>query len=162
MSHAHDPLRPDRHEPNLSTPAGDGSFTVQPFRGAPLVVTVAQLRALPRLVVARHQIVSTGHGASGPFSFSGAALRDVADAWAGTLPDAYSVAVLGADGFGTRVLAAELGQSPPAGPILLAYAQDEQLLTRAQGLLRLIVPSEKDEALRQVKWVAAIRIEAGS
>jgi hypothetical protein len=29
-------------------------------------------------------------------------------------------------------------------------------LTRAQGLVRLIVPHERDDALRQVKWVTRI------
>jgi len=35
---------------------------------------------------------------------------------------------------------------------------DGATLTRAQGLVRLIVPSETDDALRQVKWVGRIEI----
>jgi hypothetical protein len=35
-----------------------------------------------------------------------------------------------------------------------------QPLTRAQGLIRLIVPAETDDALRQVKWVTQIVIYA--
>jgi hypothetical protein len=31
-------------------------------------------------------------------------------------------------------------------------------MTREQGLVRLIVPSEENDALRQVKWVARIDI----
>ena len=41
---------------------------------------------------------------------------------------------------------------------VLAYALDGQLLSRAQGLVRLIVPSERDDALRQVKWVREVRV----
>ena len=43
-------------------------------------------------------------------------------------------------------------------PILLAHSIDGRPLTRAEGLVRLIVPAETDEALRQVKWVAEIRL----
>jgi hypothetical protein len=35
---------------------------------------------------------------------------------------------------------------------------DGAALTREQGLVRLIVPSERDDALRQVKWLATITI----
>jgi hypothetical protein len=31
-------------------------------------------------------------------------------------------------------------------------------LSRRQGVVRLVVPSEVDDALRQVKWVAAVRV----
>jgi hypothetical protein len=40
----------------------------------------------------------------------------------------------------------------------LSYAIDGTPLTRAQGLVRLIVPSETDDALRQVKWVQRIEV----
>ena len=65
--------------------------------------------------------------------------------------------MVSADGFGNRVLARELPQ-PPARPILLATHIDGQPLTRQAGLVRLIVPNETDDALRQVKWVARIEV----
>jgi DMSO/TMAO reductase YedYZ molybdopterin-dependent catalytic subunit len=68
------------------------------------------------------------------------------------------VEVISADGFGNRVLAEELHQPDPAGPALLAYLLDGQPLTREQGLVRMVVPSEKDDALRQVKWVGRINV----
>jgi DMSO/TMAO reductase YedYZ molybdopterin-dependent catalytic subunit len=43
-------------------------------------------------------------------------------------------------------------------PVLLAYMLDGAPLARGQGLVRLIVPSETDDALRQVKWLATITI----
>jgi hypothetical protein len=69
--------------------------------------------------------------------------------------------VVSADGFGTRVTAEEWRGRPRRArprPILLAYAIDGRPLTRAEGLVRLIVPSETDEALRQIKWVGEIRM----
>ena len=89
--------------------------------------------------------------------------------------------LVSADGFGTRVTPADLsgegsaahmadasaavgeittGDAAHVGdrPILLAYTLDGAPLTREQGLVRLIVPSETDDALRQVKWLATIRI----
>jgi hypothetical protein len=68
------------------------------------------------------------------------------------------VEVVSADGFGNRVMAAELRDPGSAGPVLLAYAIDGDPLTRGQGLVRMIVPSERDDALRQVKWVEVVRI----
>ena len=162
MSGEHDPFQPHSHDPNLQTPAGDGHLQLQPLSGTPVAITVAQLQALPQQAVARQHIVSTGHGTSGPFTFRGAALVDVLGAWAGTLPDDFAVEVLSADGFGNRVLAHELAAPSPAGPILLATSRDDAPLTRAAGLVRLIVPGETDDALRQVKWVALIRVVAAS
>ena len=68
------------------------------------------------------------------------------------------VDVVSADGFGTRLLPGDLADPPSGRPPLLAYALDGAPLTREQGLVRLIVPAEVDDALRQVKWVDAIRI----
>ena len=65
--------------------------------------------------------------------------------------------LVSADGFGTRLAPADLAAT--AGrPVLLAYTLNGIPLTRAQGLVRLIVPSETDDALRQVKWLAMITI----
>jgi hypothetical protein len=69
------------------------------------------------------------------------------------------VDVVSADGFGTRVQAKEVREGPDA-PILLSYEIDGVSMTRGQGLVRLIVPSETDDALRQVKWVGEVRVGA--
>jgi DMSO/TMAO reductase YedYZ molybdopterin-dependent catalytic subunit len=68
------------------------------------------------------------------------------------------VDVISADGFGTRVFAKEAQTPTTTRPILLSYAIDGMPMTRAQGLVRLIVPSETDDALRQVKWVQRIEV----
>lgn len=159
MTSAHetaDPLRPHSHEPNPVPPGDDATIKFLGVDGRTHPLTVADLRRLPETSVPNCYIVSTGHGTSGPFTFTGAALLAVINA--NSLDTWTEVEVVSADGFGNRVYAAELFKPDPAGPILLAYALDGQLLSRAQGLVRLIVPSERDDALRQVKWVREVRV----
>ena len=67
------------------------------------------------------------------------------------------VDLVSVDGFGTRLTPADLAAEGER-PSLLAYIKDGVSLTRAQGLVRLIVPSETNDALRQVKWLATIAI----
>lgn len=67
------------------------------------------------------------------------------------------VDLVSADGFGTRLTPADLAAATDR-PVLLAYILDGAPLTREQGLVRLIVPTETDDALRQVKWLATITI----
>ena len=105
---AADPLRPHHHEPNPTPPSLDPTFILAQPDGREIVVSVDELQRLPRTTVANCIIVSTGHGASGPFVFTGATLLDLVRR---TLPPgaAWSqVEVISADGFGNRVLAAEL------------------------------------------------------
>lgn len=156
MTSGHDPLRPHRHDPNPHLPGATADLHLALPDGRTVHLPVAALRRLPPTAVGNCVIVSTGHGASGPFTFRGVALRDLVEHY---WHDAWSeVEVVSADGFGNRVTAAELHQPDDAGPILLAYGIDERPLTREEGLVRLIVPGERDDALRQVKWVAQVRV----
>ena len=70
------------------------------------------------------------------------------------------VDVVGADGFGARLTPGDVNAPSPGRPIILANAVDGVPLDRARGLVRLIVPAETDDALRQVKWVKRIDIVA--
>jgi hypothetical protein len=158
-SHDHDPLRPHSHEPNPQPPSADETFRFYLPDGPESRLAMADLQALPETVIPNCYIVSTGHGTSGPFTFAGATLLALIESRVGAKTGWSEVEVISADGFGNRVTAADLYQPDPAGPILLAYKLDDQLLTRAQGLVRMIVPSEKDDALRQVKWVGEIRVK---
>lgn len=142
------------HDPNPLPPTDDPAIHIVAPTGTTLV-TVADLRALPARTLPNSYIVSTGHGASGPFVFAGATLEEVIARYA--VGSWTAATVVSADGFGTRVTAGEWRDS--SRPILLAYAIDGRPLTRAAGLVRLIVPTETDEALRQIKWVEAIRLE---
>lgn len=148
---------PHRHDPNPFPPSDDPDFTLERPDGSAVRLTVADLQALPAVEIPGCYIVSTGHGTSGPFTFGGVLLRELLAAYlpAGTVWSA--VVVLSGDGFGARLSAAEVQEEP----ILLAYAVDGRPLTRQEGLVRLIVPGETDDALKQVKWVAKVVIEHG-
>ncbi|WP_420627554.1 molybdopterin-dependent oxidoreductase [Candidatus Leptofilum sp.] len=151
-----DPLQPHSHEPNPAPPSDDPSFELLFINGRSQTITVQELHQLPVVSVPDCYIVSTGHGTSGPFTFTGVTLLDFVTHFCG---NAWSeVEVVSADGFGNRVYAHELHQPDPAGSILLAYQMDGEPLTRQQGLVRMIVPSERDDALRQVKWVGKVRV----
>lgn len=150
------------HEPNLYAPPGDGSFAVHLPGGRSEQVTVADLQRMPYTEAHRCLIVSTGHGASGPFTFGGVRLADCLSQF---LPGAAwrhvdHIDIVSADGFGARILPSDLAGNPANSatnqPILLAYTVDGMPLTRARGLVRLIAPAETDDALRQVKWVSRI------
>lgn len=152
----HDPLQPHSHDPNPAPPSDSPSFVLRLPDGQNETISVQALRELPETAVADCYIVSTGHGTSGPFTFSGVTLLTfIQHHWQG---EWSQVEVISGDKFGNRVTAAELFQPDPAGPILLATEMDERPLTRQEGLIRMIVPSEIDDALRQVKWVEQINI----
>ncbi|MEZ4592821.1 MAG: molybdopterin-dependent oxidoreductase [Chloroflexota bacterium] len=154
-----DPLQPHSHEPNPATPGEDPSFVLVGVNGRSRTITVQDLQLLAKTSVGNCTIVSTGHGSSGPFTFSGVTLLDFVNHFC---KETWSqLEVISADGFGNRVFAEELHQPDPAGPILLAYEMDGEPLTRKQGLVRMIVASERDDALRQVKWVGEIRVVGG-
>src|SRR5690606_33415204 len=122
--------------------------------GATVQLSVATLRALPYREIGDCYIVSTGHGTSGPFVFGGVTLADLL---AHLLHDAGAwrqVDVVSGDGFGTRLTPSDLAEAPIGRPPLLAYRLDGTEMTRQAGLVRLVVPAETDDALKQVKWIA--------
>ncbi len=148
------------HEPNPHAPPGDGTFAVVLPDGRVQHVTVEQLRTFPYTAVHHCMIVSTGHGASGPYTFGGVLLNECL---AQVLPGAGwrqvdHIDIVSADGFGARLVPSDLDNSATNQPILLAYTVDGMPLTRERGLVRLIVPAETDDALRQVKWVSRIQL----
>lgn len=154
----HDPLSPHRHDPNPNPPSASSTFYLHLPDGSERAVTVADLRGMPAATVPDCYIVSTGHGTSGPFRFGGVLLLDLLSAY--MAPDQIwaQVEVISEDGFGARLYKEELGQSGRTGQILLAYDIDGAPMTRQQGLVRLIVPGETDDALKQVKWVGRMRV----
>jgi len=153
-----DPLQPHAHEPNPAPPSPDRAFTLQRPNGARVRITPNDLYRLPQVTLSDCYIVSTGHGTSGPFAFRGPTLLQVVQRYVAGTADWSTVEVISGDGFGTRVPAAELWTPDPAGPIVLALDRDGKPLTREQGAVRLIVPSERDDALRQVKWIKCVNV----
>ncbi len=153
-----DPLAPHRHDPNPEPPSADPTFVLGRPDGTEIEVGVSQLQDLPRTTVPDCYIVSTGHGTSGPFSFSGVLLRDFVVSLLDPGQLGSQIEVIGGDGFGTRVQFDELSLPGRSSLILVAYAIDGEDMFRQQGLVRLIVPSERDGALRQVKWITRINV----
>lgn len=158
-------LHPHVHEPNPKPPSPDPTLILARADGTFAHLTPDDLASLPQHSAPNCHIVSTGHGTSGPFDFKGVTLADLLAA--NGIATWHSADVISADGFGTRLYAHEFdaaqelgGQSvsTDARPILLALERDGEPLTREQGLVRLIVPQERDDALRQVKWVARIEV----
>jgi DMSO/TMAO reductase YedYZ molybdopterin-dependent catalytic subunit len=145
---------PHTHDPNPVPPSADPSFVLITAGGA-TQITLDYLSTLPQQSVDDCYIISTEHGPSGPFSFGGVPLLDLierhaAGPWA-------TATVMSADGFGARVSADELHRET-ARPALLALSVDGRPLSRTEGLVRLVVPGETNDALRQVKWVGEIRL----
>lgn len=160
-AHSSDPLRPHAHDPNPSPPGDDLAFVLVAPGGAQSVVTVDDLRQLPQITLPNCFIVSTGHGTSGPFVFGGPTLLSLVQTRLAPDADWLEVEVVSGDGFGNRVSAAELRRPQPENrPIVLAISLAGQPLTRRQGLVRMIVPAETDDALRQVKWVSRVVVNA--
>lgn len=148
------------HEPNPAPPSPATAFVVQFPDGTTLTWDVAELHQLTTTTVTDCYIVSTGHGTSGPFTFAGVRLQEFLTYILGNGATWQQLDVISDDGFGTRLTAADLAQEEPDRPSLLAHTLDGHPLTREKGLIRLVVPTETDDALRQVKWVAQIIIYA--
>ena len=149
-----DPLQPHSHEPNPEPPNLNPAFRLSVPGGQEWLLTAAALATLPQTAVDGCYIVSTGHGTSGPFTFSGVTLGDlIAQYYSGAWEEA---GIVSADGFGNRVYANEIEGTQR--PILFATHIDGRPLTREEGLVRLIVPSEVDDALRQVKWIERVAV----
>lgn len=148
------------HEPNPTPPDADAQVNVCMRGGPERIFTVEDLYAFPYAEVHNCTIVSTGHGTTGPFTFGGVCLAEIV---ARALPPGATwawVDVAGADGFGTRLAPVDLEIAGNERPVILAYTKNGVPLTRAAGLVRLIVPDAVDDALRQVKWVSRIDITA--
>lgn len=160
--HTHDEpdwLHGHPHEPNLAPPSDDAAITLILPDGETHRLTVDALRALPFTTVPNCYIVSTGHGTSGPFSFGGVTLAALLAAF---LPDEAKwqfVDVVSGDGFGARLRREETLDHAGDRPMLLAYLVNGESMTRQAGLVRLIAPTETDDALKQVKWVAQIVVK---
>lgn len=155
--HDHDPLRPQSHDPNPAPPSPDPAFTLITTAGQSHILTPDDLSRLPQSHSRPFYIVTTSHGTAGPFIFSGVTLLDLLQQFS-PLPAQFQLEAISGDGFGTRIEGQELRHPHANGPILLATHRDGQILTRPQGLVRLIVPSETDDALRQVKWLTTLRL----
>lgn len=152
---SNDPLQAHRHDNNTTVPSADPTITLHLPDGTRHALDLDRLARLPATTLPDHWI-ATDHGTHGPYQLAGVALIDVVRAYSAQPFD--NVAVISADGYGNRVWAAELLQPAAAGPVLLCTHSNGAPLSRRHGLVRLVVPSERDNALRQIKWVATVSV----
>lgn len=149
------------HEPNLEPPAEDDFFDFVRPDGTKIGMNWSVLLTLPRLMMDSCYIVSTGHGRSGPFAFAGTPLYLFIHHLLPNPTNWSWVAIKSADGFGTSLRRVELQAVATSRPVLLSDQINGQQMSRAEGRVRLIVPYETDDALKQVKWVKEIRVSSG-
>ena len=153
-----DPLQPHSHDNNVQPPDADPTIRLTLLTGESISLTLDQLKTkYPQSAIPSYQY-STDHGMHGPYRLVGVALGDLVWAHIDSVAEWTEVEVISADQFGNRVFAEELAPGLKEDPILLCYESNGTLLSRQHGLVRLVVPSETDNALRQIKWVREIRI----
>lgn len=146
------------HDPNPNPPSRNARFTLSIVNTQTVVITVSDLLELPRTTVHECLIVSTGHGTSGPFTFSGVALRDLVAAYVHGTVEWSHIEVVSGDGFSSRIVKQEIEKTKGEKSILIADSINSRSMTRDEGLVRLIVPEETEDALRQVKWIEMISV----
>ncbi|MEM7129962.1 MAG: molybdopterin-dependent oxidoreductase [Chloroflexota bacterium] len=161
-----DPLHPHEHSPNPAPPSSDAFLLFINKATADKVelqnqLSPSYLATLPQTELDDCYIVSTGHGTTGPFQFGGPTLSTLLLAQQIEQEGWQSLEIVSGDGFGTRIYAHEVIDETIDRPILLALTINGRPLLRQEGLVRLIVPNEVDDALKQVKWIAEIRVIGG-
>lgn len=105
----------------------------------------------PQSVIEAYTYV-TNHGTFGPYRLEGVSLLDLIPE---SLTDWSEIKVIGADGFSNTLTRAELSEAKE--PAMLYYLRDGQALEPQHGPIRLVVPTETDNAIRQIKWVQRVK-----
>jgi len=150
-----DPLKPHKHSNNTTAPKGNTNITINKTNGSSLDLSLEQLKTnYPQSVIPAYTYV-TDHGVHGPYRLEGVSLKDLITQE--NKNDWSEVEVLSADGFGNRISKEEI--LVETDPIMLYYKSNDKMLERKHGLVRLVVPTEIDNALRQIKWVKTINIK---
>ncbi|MCA9838979.1 MAG: molybdopterin-dependent oxidoreductase [Trueperaceae bacterium] len=104
----------------------------------------------PQSVIEGYTYV-TNHGVHGPHRLEGVSLLDLIPE---TLVDWQTIEVISTDGFSNTLSKEELLSAKE--PIMLYHSIGGERLEHKHGLVRLVVPTETDNALRQIKWVKRI------
>ncbi|MFT5196588.1 MAG: hypothetical protein ACI9EW_002816 [Cellvibrionaceae bacterium] len=171
---SHDPLQPHSHDNNPQPP--DNNPTIYFYylpqdspsqdkhaAASKKAISLADLMADYVQTVIPAYTYMTDHGIHGPYKLEGVALLDLIEQEVGKTSQWNSVEVVSADGFGNRLMRDELVPADNSlgldyAPALICHRSNGEMLRRMQGLVRLVVPTETDNALRQVKWVREIRL----
>lgn len=150
-----DPLKPHKHHNNTTAPDSNTNIQLNTPKGKTIEITLEQLQTnYPTSIIPAYTYV-TDHGVHGPYRLEGVSLKDLIAKE--NISDWSEVEVLSADGFGNRIAKDEVLAA--GDPIMLYYKTDDDMLSKQHGLVRLVVPTETDNALRQIKWVKTINIK---
>ncbi len=160
FSMGHSESSPRSHIPHSHPPGKNPSLRITVPGMESICLGIDALSALPALEQTDCYIVSTGHGTSGPFRFAGPTLAALASRCG--IAEFESVRVTSGDRFFTILTAQEVALSHPGSAVMLALYLDGHPLTREQGLVRLIVPTEKRDALKQIKWVSHLEFRTAA
>ena len=150
-----DALRPSHHHNNPLPPDDNSDILLICSDAREYSLSPQDLQALPASSL-QAQYFHTDHGRHGPYNLLGVSLLALIQLKEGVTSPWQSIELISADGFGNRVLRQELEISPQ--DFLLCYQSNGKPLTRENGLVRLVVASEQNSALRQVKWLRLIRV----
>ena len=149
-------LNPHSHDNNPTPPDDDTTIHLHDPAGNQISIPLDRLHTDYAQSVIPAYTYTTDHGRHGPYRLEGVRLLDLINQNL-NLPW-NQVEVISADGFGNHLLRSELA-SDGEEPVLLCTRSNGEPLTRQHGLVRLVVPSETDNALRQIKWVRKIVVK---
>ena len=151
-----DPLRPHSHANNTLILDADTTIFLNVLKQKTIEINLEALQSNYQTSVLESYTYQTDHGRHGPYRLEGVRLVDLIGQHLPQESEWNQVEVLSADGFGNRIYKTELLEASEA--ILLCFRSNGGALERQHGLIRLVVPFETDNALRQVKWVRTINV----
>ena len=151
-----DPLRPHSHANNALIPDADTTIFLNVLNQEIIEISLEYLQSDYQTSVLESYTYQTDHGRHGPYRLEGVRLIDLIGKYVSQGSEWNQVEVLSADGFGNRIYKTEILEASEA--ILLCFRSNGGALERQYGLVRLVVPFETDNALRQVKWVRTINV----
>lgn len=142
---------PKKHHNNTTIPETNSEIFLE-FADGESTLSLEELKnKYPQSVIEAYTYV-TNHGVYGPYRLEGVSLLDL-------IPETFSnwseVEVISADNFANTLSKAELIAAKE--PAMLYYLSDGKSLDSKHGPIRLVVPSETDNAIRQIKWVKQIK-----
>jgi DMSO/TMAO reductase YedYZ molybdopterin-dependent catalytic subunit len=142
---------PKKHHNNTTIPETNSDIYLELATKESKLSLEDLMTKYPQSVIEAYTYV-TNHGVHGPYRLEGVSLLDL-------IPEMFaawsSVEVISADGFANTLSKAELLAAKE--PAMLYYLSDGKSLEPKHGPIRLVVPSETNNAIRQIKWVKRIQ-----
>lgn len=142
------------HNNNTRPPSDNNTDIILSTSLTQRLLTIDNLYRYPQTIINYSYV--TDHGIHGPYQLEGVALYDLITS--NERQATSHIDVISADGYQNQITIDEVTATMD-NPIMLCLTTDGQPLSIAHGLIRLVVPSEKSDALRQIKWVRQIQLK---